>query len=84
MRTYSIFDLPRPMVLVRCRRCRRPAATYWACPNGTEGEWKRRDIRPCSCDPPPRLPEGKELTKLVERARRSDPSDGRAPVTVSV
>ena len=74
------------MVLVRCLRCRRPVAQYFVEADGA-GEWRRRDIRPCRCDPPPVLPSGDELGKLVAlgRARRENgfTDIARAPVSVS-
>jgi hypothetical protein len=79
------FDrLPLPMVLVRCRRCRLPVGQYCEDSHG-EGGWRRRDEeRSCTCDPPPVLPEGDELARLLKRARRiRHRADGRARVTVS-
>jgi hypothetical protein len=72
-----------PMVLVRCRRCRRPAGQY--CEDaGGQGGWSYRDERSCSCEPPPVLPAGGELARLVKRARRrGHRADGKAPVSVT-
>jgi hypothetical protein len=82
----SIWELPEPMVLVRCRRCRRPVGVYYVEADGT-GEWRRRDVLRCRCDPAPELPSGDELGKLVAsaRARRDNGFTGmaRAPISVS-
>ena len=78
------FDrIPLPMVLVRCRRCRHPAALYCEDAQG-DGGWSYRDEGSCTCDPPPVLPQGDELARLLKRARRiGHRADGRARVTVS-
>jgi hypothetical protein len=72
-----------PMVLVRCRRCHRPAGRYCEDARGV-GEWHYRDREACSCDPPPVLPDGPELARLVKLARRKGQrADGKAPVQVT-
>jgi hypothetical protein len=71
------------MVLVRCRRCHRPAGQYCQDARG-QGEWRHRDQRFCSCDPPPVLPDGDELARLVKLARRrGQRADSKAPVSVT-
>jgi hypothetical protein len=74
--------IPFPLVLVRCRRCHRPVAVYCADSHG-DGEWQRRNVAACTCDPPRVLPQGGELARLVKLARRKDSTPGRAPVSVS-
>jgi len=75
--------VPLPMVLVRCRRCHRPAGCYWEDARG-EGNWRHRDQRFWSCDPPPVLPDGDELTRLVKLARRrGHRAGGKTPVSVT-
>jgi hypothetical protein len=74
--------IPLLWVLVRCKRCHRPVAKYWEDLRG-EGEWERRNEGACTCDPPPVLPQGGELARLVKLARRKDSTPGRAPVSVS-
>lgn len=77
------FDkMPLPLVLVRCRRCHRPAGLFCADASGS-GSWRHDHHRHCHCDPATPLPTGTELDKLVARARRGGRSDGRAAVTVS-
>ena len=79
--------MPFPMVLVRCRHCHRWVSLYHADAHG-DGYWKRPEREPCTCDPPPVLPQGGELDRLVRRARRirrrgPTTPPGRAPVVVS-
>jgi hypothetical protein len=77
------FDgVPLALVLVRCRRCHRPAGLFCADASGT-GAWRKDHHRRCRCDPPPQLPNGTELDRLVAQARRGMRSDGRAAVSVS-
>ena len=82
---FGLAQMPLPMVLVRCRRCHRPVALYFVEHDDT-GEWRRRDIRPCRCDPATLLPSGRELAGLVAsaRARRDDgfTDIARAPISV--
>ncbi len=77
----SVGDLPLPLVLVRCKRCRGLAGLFSADPSGA-GAWSNDHRHRCRCDPPPQLPEGTELDGLVAQARREMRYDGRAPVTV--
>jgi hypothetical protein len=75
--------IPLPMVLVRCRRCHRPAGQYCEDAHG-EGTWKHRDRGMCSCDSRTVLPEGQELSQLVKLARRrGQRADGKAPVSIT-
>ena len=81
------------LVAVRCDRCYRLVATWWA--QETEecdehppaaGKWVW-DRGTCRCDPPARLPEGDELAGYVEqaRARLDRPRRrGHAPLTIRV
>jgi hypothetical protein len=86
--TKSIFRvgldrMPLPMVLVRCRRCRRQAGQYREDSHG-DGNWSYRDEGSCTCDPPVVLPQGDELVRLVKLARRrGQRADGKAPVKVT-
>jgi len=73
-----------PLVLLRCRRCRRTAGLWSADADG-RGNWESHPApqRRCRCDPPPELPQGAELDGLVAQARRRKRYVGRAAVTVS-
>ena len=42
------FDVPEAMVLVRCRRCRKPDAQYSVDPRDGTGQWKVRNGFNCS------------------------------------
>ena len=84
------FDVPEAMVLVRCRRCRKPDAQYSVDPRDGTGQWKVRNGFNCRCEPPPVRPSGSELAKLVASARekRNDPNGrftdiSRAPIAVA-
>lgn len=79
---FGLDKMPLPLVLVRCRRCHRPAGLFRADAHGT-GSWRHDHNRHCRCDPATLLPTGTELDKLVAWARRVGRSDGRAAVTVS-
>lgn len=79
----GVDEIPIPLVLARCRRCRLPAGTFKAAKGGS-GTWRHEGRRRCRCDPPPQLPMGTELDELVARAWRGMRYDGRAVVTVSV
>ncbi len=82
MRMVGIENWPSPLVLARCRRCRKTAGLWCADADG-EGEWRNDHRHRCRCDPPPELPKGKKLDALVAQARRCARDDGRAAVTVS-
>ncbi len=79
---YGFDAMPEPLVLVRCRRCHKPAS-LWSADASGEGEWQNPLYRRCRCDPPPELPKGEELDALVAKARLSRRYDGRAGVSVS-
>lgn len=93
----NVFDfLAHQLVHVRCLRCRKNAGVWKETLSGN-GFWENHHANRCRCDPPPSLPEGEELDRLVEQAwLRIDPTgakqwtiaaskkyNGRAPVTTS-
>lgn len=59
--------LPQQLVHVRCRRCRKNAGVWNGKADGT-GRWQNNHRNRCRCDPPPSLPEGAELERLVAEA----------------
>jgi hypothetical protein len=71
-----------PLLRVCCRRCSKTVATWIADADG-RGDWHNEHRKRCRCDPPPPLPEGQELEKLVARARRKNRTDGRPAITLS-
>ena len=76
----SIWSLPSPMVFVNCKRCQRTVAKYFVNAHD-EGYWQPGD---CPCDPPPVLPQGRELDRLVRLAWRKEAGlAGRPPIIVS-
>jgi hypothetical protein len=77
------FDKMRlPLVQVWCRRCHGPAGLWCADATGA-GVWQHHHRKRRRCDPPPTLPEGKELDELGKRARRSKGDGKQRPVSVS-
>ena len=89
-------DLAQQLVHVRCRRCHKNAGVWKGKTDGT-GSWQNDHVKRCRCDPPPPMPEGAELDRLVARAwllidptgakrwtlAANEKYNGRAPLTVS-
>ncbi len=76
-------NIPRPLLLVRCRRCRKTAGLWNENLNG-QGHWKNRNDDQCRCQPQPELPVGDERRRLVAEALRRPPHPkGGARMTVS-
>lgn len=71
-----------PLVRVWCRRCSK-AAGLWVADSNGGGLWRNEHRHRCRCDPPPTLPQGKELDGLIARAWRSTRSDRRRPINIS-
>lgn len=74
------------LIAARCNRCGKLVAVYekdTACLEcqTTGGVWRSEGR--CQCGTPQLLQENK-LAELLARARRAQPSDSRAPVTVRV
>lgn len=77
------FDyIPQPLVQAWCSRCRKPAG-LWRADSSGAGAWQQHHRKRCRCDPPPPLPEGAALDRLVERARRSVNDGRQRPTNVS-
>lgn len=66
-----------PLVHTRCRRCRKSAGVWEASRSG-EGAWKNESVPRCRCDPPPAMPTGQKLERLVTAAwLKIDPTGAR-------
>jgi hypothetical protein len=77
------------LIAARCSVCGRIAAHYLTERNENHwrnGGWQRAEGRSaCRCDPPPTLPGGADLEKLIARAqRKKDYNTTRAGTTIRV
>lgn len=77
---------PVPLIAARCRRCYRLHAKYLYQLDGDSkdsgsGQWEFGSRNACDCDPPPVLPDGAELERLIERAK---PKANRSTVVNAV
>lgn len=70
-RPTGIRDIQMPLLLVRCRRCRKAVALWRQSLNG-HGCWEQKN-EGCRCQPQPELPVGDELGRLANEALRKPP-----------
>lgn len=82
---------PVPLIAARCRRCYRLHARYLyqldsASDEVGTGQWEIGSRNSCECAPAPLLPDGAELARLIERAKRKvdGPTVVNAVVTIRV
>jgi len=80
---WETVEAPQPLIAARCKRCYQLVAKYWAT-SDEPGWWESVAPRRggCTCDPPPVLPEGDELARLIARAHRKARGTLDAPLTI--
>ncbi len=75
---------PALMIVMRCRRCYKAVARYTVEDEHREAGWQR-PVKGCACDPVTVLPQGRDLARLVARARAKGPQERhRAAITESL